>query len=146
MTTGEDFAVFVNKLDVPVLDLKGAAGRTDYIDFIDPKNVAHRLMKGIDKYSRPFLVVKAIGNLETGEEMELFQTFFQRYSDNEFLWMGCGNYGNELFDTCGGMRESHFKALLDLINGNSISYNGFFRNDGFKIAEIRLSGEVAPKI
>lgn len=141
MTTGEDFAVFVENLDVPVLDLEGETGRTDYIDFIKPHNVTHRVMKGIDRYSRPFLVIKAIGNLGTGEEVELFQTFFQRYSNNKLSWMGCGIYGNKLFDTYGGMRESHFKALMDLIDGKSISAEGFSRNNMLNIVEIRLSGK-----
>ena len=139
MTAGEDFLLFTKNLDVPILDIGLAGGHTDYIDFIKPDEITHRVMKGIDRHSRPFLVIKATGKLDTGDEIPLFQTFFQRYTDISYLWMGCGNYGKQLFDTCGGMKKHHFDALTKLINGETISAKEFTRPDNLKMSEIKLS-------
>lgn len=138
MTPGENFLLFLNDLDVPVLDIGTGAGSTDYIDFIKPDKVDHAVMKGIDKFARPFLVMKATGTLETGDKVSLFQTFFQRYTGEKSLWMGCGHYGKQLFDTVGGMTECHFDALKNLLAGKKISAKDFSRHDNLKMAEIKL--------
>ena len=138
MAPGKKFLQFVEKLNVPVFDTGSRAGNTDYIDFIRPGEIDHQVMKGVDAYSRPFLIIKAVGKLEDGGEINLFQTFFQRYTGEKELWMGCGNYGNQLFDTCGGMKKSHFTALKDLINGKTISTEGFYRSDSHKVTHFKL--------
>lgn len=138
MTAGEDFLSFLQNLDVPQFDIGTRVGHTDYIDFIKPEEIHHPVMKGIDINSRPFLILKAVANLDNGDKVELFQTFFQRYSDDQSTWMGCGNHGRQIFDTCGGMRKAHFCALKRLVTGEPISLDGFVRGDELKIKQIEL--------
>lgn len=113
---GADFNQYVKNLDCPILDIGQRQGNTYYIDFIKFEEVTSPIMKGIDKFSRPFIVIKVNGKLTDGSNIQLFQTFFQRYTD-ENLWMGCGHYGLNLITTYGGMKSDQFKLIIDLING-----------------------------
>jgi hypothetical protein len=65
---------FIDKLNVPILDLKGKMGSTDYIDFLTEKDICSPLMKGIDCYNRKFLV------LHLSIEQLSERTFFQEHS------------------------------------------------------------------
>ena len=136
MFPGEKFALFVENLDVPILDIGTKMGSTAYIDFIKSSEVTSPIMKGIDCYSRPFITIKAMGSVRS-KDVELFQTFFQRYTDNKSLWMGCGHYGPQLFTTSGGMKKEHFNALKDLISGKSVTTEQFSRIDDLKVETIQ---------
>lgn len=138
MSPGEEFKKYVEGLNVKILDIGQRVGMTDYIDFIKPEEVDSPVMKGKDISRRGFLVIKAIGTTEEGAEIDLFQTFFQRYSNSECLWMGCGHYGHQLFETVGGMNEKHFGGLMDIISGKTITTENFYRCDSYKIRTIRL--------
>ena len=50
------------------------------------------------------------------ENVKIMQTFFQRYSANPKLWMGCGNSTINLIDTSGGMDNYQLKLLIELLN------------------------------
>lgn len=43
---------------LPNLDLGGRMGDTGYIDFLHPADLAHPIMKGNDKFGRPFFAMK----------------------------------------------------------------------------------------
>lgn len=164
--TAEQFARFVENLDVPELDVKDREGRTNYIDFIQKDEITSPVMKGKDKYSRPFVIIKAIGKLGSGKETPLSQTFFERYprdksikigepghpfsgmewlvperQGDEIIWMGCGRHGDHIFSTYGGMKANHFNLLKDLIEGKTISLLEFCSDHGYKLVEARLSSE-----
>ena len=63
------------------LNIGNKVGTTEYIDFIKWDEVTESVMKGIDCFGRPFLVVKFLVNGDTDTPLELMQTFFKRYSD-----------------------------------------------------------------
>ena len=47
------------------------------------------------------------------------QTFFQRYSDNEQFWMGCGHATKNIIDTSGGLSKEQIDFVYKLV------YNGY---------------------
>ena len=87
------------------------------IDFIKWDEVTSPAMKGVDMYNRPFLVIKIIIDNET-----IMQTFFQRHTYNNDLWMGIGKNGY-LLKTYGGLTENQKKLILDIINGKQPTIN-----------------------
>ncbi len=109
----------------PNLDIGDRQGHTDYIDFINPSELTHPIMLGIDILKRPFIVIKAIGTLND-EMVKFTETFFQRYTENQSLWVGaCA--GKMFLDTTGGMTDKHFDIVRRLCNheiiDNIIDYN-----------------------
>mgnify|MGYP001264195569 CR=1 FL=1 len=98
--------------DFPRLDTKNRKGHTDYIDYIFIEEITNPIMKGVDCYNRPFIVLKCM------IDDEIYgQTFFQRYTDNFNLWMGCSLYGAKPFiDTVGGMTKHQALLLTNIIN------------------------------
>ena len=115
--TGSDFAKIISDLSCPVLNIGDKRGHSDYIDFISETDVSAPIMKGVDISSRPFITVKIVGKKENNKKKKFFQTFFQRYSDEKTLWMGCGNCGLNLIYTTGGMKDSDFQLLTNIIIG-----------------------------
>ena len=102
------------KNDFPILDTKNRRGHTDYIDYIQKKEVTHPIMKGKDCYNRPFLIIQCIINKSI-----YIQTFFQRYSDDNELWMGCRVCGSPSFiQTVGGMNKHQAYLLQDIVQNN----------------------------
>jgi hypothetical protein len=72
--------------DLPELEHKKEfVGSTDYIDNIFPTDLSHHVMRGIDHFTRKYIVVYYNGNI---------QTYFQRYSDSEYCW----TYGEFIFN------------------------------------------------
>ncbi len=110
----------------PVLDVGTRNGRTDYIDYIDPSELTSVVMRGTDKFKRPFIVIKVTGHSISGEDTRVYyETFFQRYSDDNSLWMGAYCGGPEFMDTTGGMKFEQFQLLIDLLEGKTINYNHY---------------------
>ena len=107
-----DFVKFFKNIDVLKLDLGNFQDTYwgDYIDFIKKSDVTSPVMKGRDKYGRPFVVVKVL----VGDNL-FYQTFFQRYSDDELLWMGAGWSSNTFLNTVGGMKDPQFILIKELI-------------------------------
>ena len=117
-----------NKYDVPILKSNDRLSSTCYIDYFTWDEVTHSVMKGIDKYSRPFIVVKmvVIKKQEGSDKLELInimQTFFQRYTGAGSHWMGCGHATPNLVDTCGGMTPIQVKFIDKLITNGKIKIN-----------------------
>jgi hypothetical protein len=72
---------------LPILDLQGRFGKTDYIDFLTASDLSAPAMKGVDHLQRPFIAFKA-ENKVTGEKFT--QVIFQRYTDDPGLWVSAG--------------------------------------------------------
>lgn len=106
-----------------ILDIKDKRGNTDYIDFIKQSDVTTSLTKGIDVFKRPFLILLGILHFDSGDEVdiEVFQTFFQRYTNNQTLWVGCGHRGINLMETSGGMSEAQITLLQELIINKKVT-------------------------
>lgn len=104
----------MHEKEFPYLDIKERTGWTDYIDFIDEKELTSPVMRGVDIFRRKFItiMVKIEGEIYS-------QTFFQRYTDG-LGWMG-GRIGREIFSTCGGMKDFHYNFIDNLItNGEAL--------------------------
>ena len=80
----------IMKIDYNILDIGNKNGSTDYLDFISLDDVKNNnIMKGIDNYERYFIVIKAFYEYPT-QNKNTFTTFFQRHSENQTLWIACG--------------------------------------------------------
>jgi len=106
---------------LPKLDLQERVGHTGYIDFITPEEVTELSMSGIDYYNRPFVVVKGHFELEDNTTKKFLQTFFQRYSDCDTLYMGGGSWSEQLFSTIGGMNVEQLSFLNNLLKLKDIN-------------------------
>lgn len=103
--------------DFPKLNVGNRKGVTDYIDYIEVGELTSPIMKGVDCYKRPFVVLKC-----TVDKDVYGQTFFQRYTNDSNLWMGCSLYGVCSFmSTIGGMTKHQALLLQNIIDGNSIT-------------------------
>ena len=123
--------------DCPILDISEREGMTSYIDFIEEREMGENtVMKGIDCFRRPFLVIKATVDLlasaaaprasaaaPKNDYIHTFSTFFQRYSNDSLAWQCCGHYGFLLMATEGGMRHEQFKLLNQLLYEKSVTIN-----------------------
>lgn len=102
--------------EYPVLELGLRDSGYSYIDYLSLDDVTSPIMHGSDRYNRPFIVIKFIdssGSL-------YMQTFFQRYSNESKLWMGCGHATAEFLYTTGGIDEDQIALLDELIAGQTI--------------------------
>ena len=113
ITSTHEFGNYIDSLDIPILNLGDKIGRTDYIDFIMQSDFDSSIVKGVDIYQRPFLVIKVVDNTHK----VYMETFFQRYTGNNSLWMGAGI--SQFIDTIGGMSVRQMNLVLDLINGKT---------------------------
>jgi hypothetical protein len=101
----------------PILDLDNNIGHSDYIDFITDNDLGtNNIMKGIDIYQRPFIVIRAEYGFQDGSSIKTFSTFFKRYNDyDSILWHCCGHGGLNLMLTDGGMNTEQFEFLDELL-------------------------------
>jgi hypothetical protein len=69
-------------------------GSTDYIDNINPEDVSHPIMIGIDSYQRPFITLRTkITNLDD-TVYQVVDILFQRFTDCPDTWVnGCSGRG-----------------------------------------------------
>ena len=106
------------KLEAPIHDIGRKVGFTDYIDFIQLKDVDHPFMKGTDVYCRKFIVVKMIVN----NEVKIMDTYFQRYTDNTRYWMACGHATKHtLLNTVGtGLIPEQIELLKKILSGETV--------------------------
>lgn len=100
---------FIDSLDVPVLDLGGKRGSTDYIDFLRPADLSHNVQKGIDCYNRKFVSLKLQTNY-TRLVDKLNQWLFQRNVQQHLMNTLISSYLVETsFETMGYV---HLPSLL----------------------------------
>lgn len=81
--------------DLPILDIGSDQGMTGYIDFIQVSDMTEPIMKGLDKFKRPFLAILFKVKHE-GEIKHAVATFFQRYSDEKINWAYGTCYDNHM--------------------------------------------------
>jgi hypothetical protein len=106
------------KYNVPYLYIGDAVGNTSYIDFITQEQVTTPIVYGMDKFDRPFFVIRLVGETETGEKIHFMDTFFKRYTNNDsHLWISCGWHGKHIMYTEGGVSQKQINELYSLING-----------------------------
>ena len=103
---------------IQTLNVDNNEGYTGYIDFITLDKMLEPIMRGTDKYNRRFIVIKM--NIDN---KQVFQTFFQRYTDSEEMWMGAGHQGINLISTEGGINECQFKLIEDIIHHKVVKVN-----------------------
>jgi hypothetical protein len=111
-----EYMLAIMKKDYPVL-ITTLEGHTGYIDFIEYSDVSSPVTKGYDIHGRPFFVVRAMITRQDGSTFDVFQTFFQRYTEGGY-WMGCGHGGNKFINTDGGLQERQALFLTELLENN----------------------------
>lgn len=110
-----------NIANINKIEIGDRVGHSGYIDFIEPELLVNDdILKGIDIYSRSFIVFKAEIILQDNSKIQTFTTFFKRYHDSDIVWHACGHYGLNLFDTCGGANNTQIKILYDLLSNKTI--------------------------
>lgn len=84
-------------------------GFTEYIDSIRPQHVQFPVMRGVDQFRRPYLVLK-------GDDW--VQTFFQRYTDDKTIWTHGEYMGNALIKDTGNLlfQKENLKKIQDKIS------------------------------
>ena len=119
-----EYIVKIKDLNFPILDIGIKNGSTGYLDFINPDNLgSNNIMKGIDTFSRHFIVFKAEFEYPNGFKKKTFTTFFQRYTSDELLWHCCGHHGVNLMDTGGGANNEQIKMLYELFSSGEYKIN-----------------------
>ena len=106
-------------VDTPILNIGTRKGCTGYIDFITCEEVRHGLMRGLDLFDRPFVVIKFLITKSDGSRHVRMQTFFQRYSKNKLIWQSGGHATTLLLETVGGVTPAQFEFLNRLVSGDS---------------------------
>ena len=80
----------------PILSFRDHFLGLDYIDNIQPKNLKHPIMIGVDCFKRPFISLRYKFNFlkEKNKPPRVGKlTLFQRYSNNYECWVKCNDYG-----------------------------------------------------
>ena len=117
-----EVARFLNTETMPILDLQGRTGMTDYIDFLKPEELTHNIMKGVDCYRRSFLSFKV---LDIKNNKKRVFTIFQRYTDDIFLWVN-GSLGSfAVMEECftdSVMNAENYNILEQIVNGKHHRY------------------------
>ena len=113
-----------SSLEIPTINIGNRVGSTQYIDFIKKDDMnGYPLVKGIDIYSRPFIVVTVLMKKKVKDDKGKFkyieqkysQTFFQRYNGGKG-WIGANGGGyREFINTCGYLDEHQINFLKELI-------------------------------
>ena len=106
-------------IDCPILYIDDESGYTGYIDFIGEDRFNESVRKGSDKFGRRFITFRANIEYSDGSIIETFTTLFQRYSENEFLWVGAGRQCH-LFATEGGTNLSQLQLLFNLLTEKTV--------------------------
>ena len=73
----EIFNLIYENDEIPIYDLCGRMGMTDYIDFIKEEEIKENIVKGIDVYNRKFIIFKANYIYSTGKKHLHYQQYFK---------------------------------------------------------------------
>ena len=101
--------------NIPYLDIGDKEGETNYIDFLKWEDVEYPIMKGIDKYNRPFIVIKSILN-----DTLYMETYFKRHNTEYSSWQCCGNHTYQLLETTGGMNAEQGLYIKSLVENGEV--------------------------
>jgi hypothetical protein len=111
---------YIFNYSCPYLNLDDRVGHTGYIDFINPDELEDmNIMKGIDYYSRKFIVFKS-EIIINNDKIKTFTIFFQRYKESMCCFHTAGDYTKLLFVTVGGCNLEQMKYLVKLLKNGSI--------------------------
>ena len=120
-----EYLNLIMDLDFEKLDIGDFTGATGYLDFIKEEELeSNNVMTGLDSKSRKFIVFRAKLVYTSGRITKSFSTFFQRYSDNDLIWMCCGHQGTYLFDTQGSASNVQIKMLYKLLESGCYELDG----------------------
>lgn len=111
---------------LPILDIGGKGGHSDYIDFTSANDVNAPIMCGVDKYRRPFVTLRTLNRNDGSISVH---TLFQRYTDDESPWC-CGTFYHRLLDTC--IRATDREFLSRLLKHQPCGDNLFYGDEGAK--------------
>jgi hypothetical protein len=117
------------KNDYPILDIGNKNGYTDYLDFIKFNDLTAPIMKGYDQFNRAFFVLRAIITKSDGSTLKTMETFFQRYSDYEDVWHGCGHDGPYFLSTEGGIKLNQINFIKNLLENKKIDLTDELMDD-----------------
>jgi hypothetical protein len=81
----------------PVLDIGSRTGATGHLDFLQPQDLTHPVMRGVDAVGRPFISLKLRSGQSGDHNAESVVTLFQRYRDSG-LWVYGAAHGRDVFD------------------------------------------------
>ena len=110
-----------------VFSLEGRMGNTHYIDFLFPNEIPFNKVKGVDIFTRDFIILKVgIYDRNTKKLHITGQVFFQRYPKTElthpsyfYNWQG-GYLDGEFLKTGGGISLAQIKLLGDIIDNKIV--------------------------
>jgi hypothetical protein len=140
----------LRQMDLPILDLKNRMGHSDYIDFLQPEELTHPIMRGIDAYRRPFVAFKVyVAGPKDKDNYEIVGTFFQRYSDDTDAWaFGTTFNGNQEIYHDSRVRLDSYedleKRLKLLIAGETINNTDYSSPLNYIIGNGGLKIKLAP--
>lgn len=110
---------------LPEYDLGGRGGLTDYIDFLVAEEIDHPIMRGIDRYKRPFIIIKVKTTDVNGDVSYAVGTFFQRYTDDVINWAFGTCYTTNRIHNDARVRDYQYenleKRLTMLFSGEKIN-------------------------
>jgi len=82
---------------LPILDIGNTMGWTDDIDFLLDYHLKAPIMRGFDRYHRPFITFRYRQDTPHHPHEITVETFFQKFPDNRDIWAsGTCNYGYEI--------------------------------------------------
>lgn len=129
--------------DCPRIDLGNRNGLYDYIDYLKMTDLdSNAIMKGFDSVHgdrfRKFIVFKALVEFSNGLRRQTLTTFFQRFYDNDTLYMCCGNNHPYLLNTTGGATLTQVKFLKTLLRNREY----IFGEGEFDSNDIGLNSDI----
>lgn len=124
-----DYMTNIMERNYPILDVGEKEGSTGYIDYINFNDLSAPIMKGYDKYNRPFFVIRALLTNSDGSTFKTIETFFQRYSDHKNLWHGCGHDGPYFLSTLGGMNIKQINFIENLLQNKKVELTDDLMNN-----------------
>jgi len=118
--------------ELPVLDLGNRGGSTDYIDFIRAEEMEFPVMRGVDKFRRPFIAIK-VNCVDSALEKQMVGTIFQRYTDNDVNWAYGTCYEQNIIYWDSRLRLEDYRnletRLKKLFSGGSVKSVDFWPKD-----------------
>ena len=105
-------------LRIPQLDLDGRMGKTDYIDFLNKKNMSAGIMRGTDRLGRPFISMCLEFYDSDDKKNTTVITVFKRYHEpalarDDVQWVSCSRSQNILPDYFSQDNRDHYRNKLN---------------------------------
>ena len=117
-------------------------GSTGYIDRIRVKNVTHKIMRGIDKWNRPFITLRLKDNDEDtcSKYNSYIIVLFKRYYDDKKTWTHSINRGIDIFTDTGhflrndDIKDEHIiNNMHNLLNNKNFIYKNDYEDPNKQI-------------